>query len=243
MTQPTEVPGVEGSLGAALGEPAGEGPWPGVVVLHELLGLNDDIRAHTDRIAAAGYLAVAPDLFSWGPKARCLVSTIRQLRFGHQGRTLQDVRAIARWLGRGDDCTGRVGTLGFCMGGGLAILLAPSPEFAASAPNYGPVPDDAETALAGACPIVASFGGRDRMLRGHARRLEAALTTLGVAHDVREYPEAGHSFLSRHGPALRALGAALAVGFRESEAEDAWCRIVAFFDSHLRDDDAPASPG
>ena len=85
------------------------------------------------------------------------------------------------------------------MGGGLALLLAPGHEFAASSVNYGTAPGDAFTAdfLARACPVVRVFGAKDRTLRG-AAGLERALAPLGVEHDVKEYPGAGHSFLNDH---------------------------------------------
>ena len=84
------------------------------------------------------------------------------------------------------------------MGGGFALLCAPRGEYSAAAVNYGMVPADAdaEAALAGSCPVVGSYGGRDTMGISHPERLEAALTALGVPHDVKVYPEAGHSFMS-----------------------------------------------
>jgi carboxymethylenebutenolidase len=84
------------------------------------------------------------------------------------------------------------------MGGGFALLLAADRGFTVSSVNYGTAPKDAYTAsfLRRACPIVGSYGGKDRTLRGAADRLERALTAVGVEHDVKEYPEAGHSFFN-----------------------------------------------
>ena len=76
------------------------------------------------------------------------------------------------------------------MSGGSALLLAPDHGFAASSVNYGTVPKDAETFLAGACPIVGSYGAKDWTLRGAADRLERALTADGIEHDIK-YPGAG----------------------------------------------------
>jgi carboxymethylenebutenolidase len=217
--------------------PIGDGPWPAVVVLHESLGLNDDIRQHAERLAAAGYLAVAPDLFSAGGRLRCIRGVFRALLRG-EGDAVEDIAAARAWAGAHAQSTGRVGVIGFCMGGGFALLTA-ADGFDASAPNYGHLPKHLDETLKGACPIVASYGGKDRSLRGIAAKLEAALERAGVEHDVKEYPGAGHSFLNRHdfgpgGALLRVAG----VGYEGASAEDAWARILRFFDAHLA---APAN--
>ena len=224
-----------GGLAAHLAvPPVGDGPWPGVVVLHEAFGLNDDIRQQADRLAAAGYVALAPDLFSGGGgRVRCLQATFRALSKG-AGRAFEDIEATRRALAAREECSGRVGVIGFCMGGGFALAVA-GRGFDAAAPNYAHLPTDVDAALAGACPVVASYGAKDRMLRGTAATLESALARAGVEHDVREYPEAGHSFLNRHG--LGPAGALLRVagiGYHEPSAEDAWGRILRFFEAHLR---------
>jgi carboxymethylenebutenolidase len=212
--------------------PVGAGPWPAVVVLHESFGLNADIRQHADRLAAAGYLAVAPDLFSAGGRLRCIRGVFRALLRG-EGDAVADIDAVREWAAAQASSTGRVGVIGFCMGGGFALLTA-GRGFDASAPNYGHLPKRLDEALGGACPVVASYGGKDRSLRGTAAKLEAALERAGVEHDVKEYPDAGHSFLNRHdfgpgGALLRVAG----IGYHGPSAEDAWGRILRFFAAHL----------
>ncbi len=219
-------------LKAYLAHPRGAGPFPGVVVVMDALGLSDDIRVQADRLAAAGYLAFAPDLYS-GRGLKCVMATLQASRSG-TGEAYTDIEAARRWLEDRDDCTGKIGIIGFCMGGGFALLSAPRFAFQVSSVNYGEVPQDAAQRLAGACPIVASYGKRDRTLPGRAAKLEAALESLGVAHDVKEYPHAGHSFMNRistgpFGPLVRFVG----MNYEHDAAEDAWARIGDFFEQHL----------
>jgi carboxymethylenebutenolidase len=218
-----------------LATPTTEGPWPGVLLVHELFGLDEAVRRHTERLAAMGYLALTPDLYAQGGARRCLVSTMRAMSSG-QGRAYADIEAGRQWLLRREDCTGKVGIIGFCMGGGFALMTVGTGFDVASA-NYGALPKDLDAAMAGACPVVGSYPGRDRGLAGAADKLEAALTRAGVVHDVKEYPEAGHSFLNDapNGPRpLRPLLRVMHVGPEPDSAADAWARIEVFFAQHLR---------
>ena len=231
----TSYPAASADLKAYLALPRGTGRWPGVVVIQDSLGLSDDIREQADRLATAGYLAFAPDLYS-GRGIRCVLATMQASRSGH-GAAYDDIDAARQWLTEREDCTGSVGIIGFCMGGGFALLCAPRFDFAAASVNYGEVPKDAAQRLAGACPIVASYGRRDRTLIGRAQRLQSALDELGVEHDIKEYPDAGHSFLNRInlGPALGPLVHIAGFDYHHPSAEDAWRRILDFFDLHLQE--------
>ena len=225
-------------VGASLGYlavPAGPppGPWPGVIVIHESWGLNADIRAHADRLAAQGYLALAPDLYHGRSFVRCLRSVFQQLHAG-TGPALDLLSEARTALAARPDCTGKIGVLGFCMGGGFALLCAPRGEFSAASVNYGEVPDDATRVLAGSCPIVASYGARDQMGIKPPRRLEAALTTLDVPHDLKIYPGAGHSFMSTKPSWLTPLTRLVRLDYKPEAAEDSWRRILAFFGAHLQ---------
>lgn len=223
-----------GTMPGYLARPDGPGRAPGVLVLFEAFGLTSEMQAHADRLAGAGYLALVPDLYFWGPKMRCLMATLVASR-RRSGRALDDIEAARSWLEGSDACTGSVGIVGFCMGGGLALACAPKGGFAAAAPNYGEVPSNAERALEGICPVVASFGSRDRFLRGHPGRLRGALEALGVAHDVKEYEGATHGFMNPHpGLLSKVTGMFLPLEYDPATADDAWARIISFFDTYVR---------
>jgi carboxymethylenebutenolidase len=219
--------------------PALPGPWPGVVVIHEAFGLNDDIRAKADEFAARGYLALAPDLFDGRSWIRCIRSAFLQLRSG-AGPAFAALDAARSFLAARPDCTGKTGVIGFCLGGGFALLCAPRPGFDAAAVNYGDVPKDAERVLAGACPVVASFGGRDPMGTQHPERLGRALSALDIPHDIRVYPAAGHRFMTEATGPSAVFARIARMPYRAEDAADAWERIFGFFGAYL-DGEADAS--
>jgi carboxymethylenebutenolidase len=228
-----------GPLPGYLAAPTGSGPWPGVVLLHDLAGMSHDLRQQADWLAGAGYLAVAPDLFRGNRRPICMIRMMRET-WRRSGPTFTDIEATGRWLAERPDCTGRVGVVGFCLGGGFALLLAAEHRFDAASVNYGPVSKQAysEEVLTGACPVVGSYGAKDPGNRGAGERLSRILTAVGVDHDVKTYPDAGHSFMNDHDPAD--LPALFAVQFRlagnpyhEPSAQDARRRILDFFGRHL----------
>jgi len=230
------LPLPDGRMMPAYFASAGDAPAPGVVVVHEIFGLNDDIRDIADEFARRGFHAVAPDLMGLGNKLACLVSITRSLSAG-QGPAIDAVDAARRWLAERDDGTGAVGIAGFCLGGGFAIVMADR-GFGASSVNYGRLPKNLDAALAGSCAMVASYGALDGSLKGTADTLRDALERAGVEHDVKEYADAGHSFLNHSADTaprwMKPLTGSMNAGFVDTAAADAWDRITRMFDSALR---------
>jgi carboxymethylenebutenolidase len=221
-------------LRGVIAVPEGTGPWPAVVMVHEVFGIDESMRAQLARLAESGYVVLMPDLFSRGGARKCLSATFRALTSG-TGQAFVDVEAAKELLLQRADTTAKVGVIGFCMGGGFALLLA-NRGYDASAVNYGMIPKDLDAALAGACPIVGSFGGKDMQLKGAAATLSTTLSRIDVAHDVKEYSHAGHSFMNpvqAGGPALGALLRVMGAKPNPDAATDAWARIDHFFAEHL----------
>ena len=238
-TSDISFPAADGHpMRAAFAAPAGGGKHPGVIVIHEIFGLNDDIRRIAARFAEAGYAALAPDLYSHGTRIVCLSRVIVDMLSGGVAREIADIHAAREALAARVEADGeRIAVAGFCQGGGFALIAGTRPGFRAAAVNYGTVPAE-RSQLDGVCPVVAGYGGRDRLVgRNMAERLERHLSALGVPHDVKTYDGAGHSFFSRvdgwQGWLAR-VPTPMAVGHDEQAAEDGWRRMLAFFDEHVR---------
>lgn len=228
-----ELAAPDGPIEALLDIPDGTGPWPGVVVIHDAIGYAADMEAISGHVADAGYLALSPNLYSRGGRARCITRVFREL-LTQRGRALDDIMAARDQLLGMPECSGKVGIAGFCMGGQFALILSPK-GFGASAPFYGtPLPRNLNETLDGACPIVASFGGRDPMGIGAPNRLRRLVESKHIPHDIKAYPGAGHSFANQlpGQPLLRIAG----FGYNDAATADAWARVFAFFGEHLRAD-------
>lgn len=219
-----------GPIDALVSVPGGPGPWPGVVVVHDAIGYRPDSESTSARIAEAGFVAITPNLYSRGGRARCITRVFREL-LAQRGRALDDILAAREHVQSMPECTGSVGVVGFCMGGRFALVMAPK-GFGASAPFYGaPLPRHLSETLDGACPIVASFGRRDPLGVGAPARLRKVVDDKAIAADIKVYPEAGHSFANKlpGQPLLRITG----FGYDDAATEDAYRRVFAFFAEHL----------
>ncbi|MBM4265316.1 MAG: dienelactone hydrolase family protein [Deltaproteobacteria bacterium] len=229
-SEEVRIEGKDGPMGAHLALPAGQGPFPAVIVAMEAFGLNDHIRSVADRIANEGYVAIAPDFYHRSsdrvasysdlPKA---IGLMRELS---DERILADVDAVLGLLRRRSDVRGdRIGITGFCMGGRVSFLTACERDVAASAPFYGGgiggLLDHAERISA---PMVLFFGEKDGFIPlAEVDRVQARLAELGKDAEVIVYPGADHGFFCDERPSYQAAAAA-----------DAWTRLLALFAKTLR---------
>ena len=212
------------TLEAYLATPEGAGPFPGVVVIHEIFGLNDNIRDIARRFANEGYAALAVDLFAGRNRMVCMFRFMGGMftnSLNHQG--IKDLKAALTFLTQqpGVDAQ-RLGAIGFCMGGGFAIGWACTDDrLKVIAPFYGMNPRPLE-AVARSCPVVGSYPEKD-FTAGAGRKLDAALDGYHIDHDIKVYPDAKHSFFNDERPA----------NYNAEASADAWQRTLTFFKERL----------
>lgn len=202
---------------------AGEGQFPGIVIIHEAFGLNANIRDIARRFAEAGYVALAVDLFSGSNRVLCMARFMRGMLFrSFDHGAIRDLRAALGGLARQPDVDEeRLGAIGFCLGGGLAIAWACTDDrLGAIAPFYGINPRPLE-AVARSCPVVGSYPEKDFTARS-GRKLDANLGRHDVPRDIKIYPGASHSFFNDRGSI-----------YDPAASEDPWGRTLAFFEEHL----------
>ena len=235
------IPLVRGqAMPAYFARPDGDAPAPGLLVVHEIVGLNDDIRGITERFAENGYAALAPNVFAnRGVMPVCVVRTIAALQRG-RGPAVDDLLAARDWLAAqpGVD-ESRIGVVGFCMGGGFALLLGSIGDFQVAGDYYGDVPKNPER-LRSLCPVFAGYGLDDKVFGGKAQLLEDHLQALGIPHQVEVYEHVGHSYMNRHALWMVKLSplTPLRARYDETAAEDSWSKMLDFFAEYLGADAA-----
>jgi carboxymethylenebutenolidase len=229
------IPTARGVMPCYLAVPAGAGAKPGVIVLHDVAGMSQDHRRQCDWLAEAGFLALGVDLYYLGGMLRCVRSVIRDLT-ARCGPTYDDVEACRAWLAAQPCCTGKIGVIGFCMGGGFVMLLISGHGFSAASVNYGgPLPKDIDDFLHAACPVVGSYGGLARFEKGVVEQLREKLDRALIPNDCKEYPDAGHSFMNDKQSFWFNLLRWGGIGYHGPSCMDARRRIAAFFHLHLEE--------
>lgn len=200
------------------------GPHPGVVVVHEASGLNDNIRDICRRFAEQGYAALGVDLFGDRNHAVCMA----RMFVGGLAGNLEYFgvpalkTALGRLAGRPEVDAGRIGAIGFCLGGSIVLTWACTDDrLKAIAPYYGVAPKPREAARR-LCPVVGSWPEKDFTTKA-ASILETELTAAGIAHDLKVYRGAKHAFFN---DTWR--------NFHADAAADSWRRVIAFFDEHVK---------
>lgn len=211
------------TLQGFIARPETENPVPAVIVIHEIFGLNDNIRDITRRFAREGYAALAVDLFSGRNKALCIVKLMGSMLRGktdHMGT--RDLKAALDYFSKQPYVDEkRVGAIGFCMGGGFAIAWAIEDDrLKTIAPFYGTNPKPIQK-VNKLCPTVGSYPEQDFTAKA-GKKLNAALDETSIPHDIKIYPGAKHSFMNDKGKA-----------YDQESATDAWERTLHFFQQHI----------
>lgn len=208
---------------AYLARPDAEGPFPSVVVIHEIFGLNENIKDIARRFASVGYVALAVDLFVERNKVFCMFRVLGEQLFSSlDNSSIHELKAALSYLASQPDVDrNRIGAVGYCIGGGLAIAWSCTDDrLHAIAPYYGanPRPLDATTRT---CPVVGSYPDKD-FTTSQGKKLEAVLTRANIPHDIKIYPNTRHSFFNDQSPTYNA-----------DAARDSWERVLAFFREHV----------
>ncbi|MGC3997999.1 MAG: dienelactone hydrolase family protein [Anaeromyxobacter sp.] len=220
-----DSPRGSGKLRGYLARPAkAQGKLPGVLVIHENRGLNPHIEDIARRVALEGYLAFAPDaLTPLGgypgdeDKARELFAKL------DQEKTREDFLAALAFLEKRPECTGKVGAVGFCWGGGMVNFLATrAPELAAGVPFYGGQPPPEEVARIKA-PLLIQYAEKDDRINAGIPAFEQALEASHVRYQLFVYPGTQHGFNNDTTPR-----------YDQAAADLAWKRTLAFLGKHLR---------
>lgn len=226
-----DYPGTVGAVKAYLAKPAGlSGPAPGILVVHENRGLNAHIEDVARRAALAGYVALAPDGLTYVGGAPRDQEAARDL-FGRSDRQLitDDVIAGVPYLSAREDCDGRVGTVGFCYGGGVSLLCAARESATAASVCFYGSPLTADEVARVRAPLMMHYAGNDERINSSIPGFRALLDEYGVAYSLNMYPGTNHGF---HNDSSAAR-------YNAEAARLAWQRSMNFFRNYLSPPDGP----
>lgn len=188
----------KGVMASFFAKPEGAGKFPAIIVIHEIFGLNANIREIANQFAEQGYAALAVDLFSNRNRMICMMQIIHGMLIRPLNNSmLSDLKSATGFLQKHPAVeANRIGVVGFCMGGAYALQLAITDNgMKAASVFYGMNPKPLE-AVAQACPIVGSYPDKDFTTQA-ARELESSLTKFDVPHDIKIYDDTKHSFFAQ----------------------------------------------
>jgi carboxymethylenebutenolidase len=223
----TEFKSGDLTIPAYISRPPKKKSAPAVLVIHEVFGLNDHIKNVADRVAAQGYVALAPNFFARAseppPKDASDMQALRRAASSvKQEDANRDMQAALDFLKADKGVKKKFASIGFCMGGGYSYQLAThTKDLAGAVIFYGRTPVDLVPQVS--CPILAHFGGKDASLMQTEPAWEEAMRKAGKALDVKVYPEAGHGFFNDTRP----------TAYNAEAAADAWQRVLKFFRERL----------
>ncbi|HKN35744.1 MAG TPA: dienelactone hydrolase family protein [Terriglobales bacterium] len=206
--------------------PAGKGPFPAIIVIHEWWGLNDWVKEQASKLSDQGYVALAVDLYR-GKVASTPDEAHELMRGVPQDRAIRDLRAAFDFLKSEKNVKGdRIGSIGWCMGGGYSLDVAlEEPTLAADVIHYGHLAVDESSLKKTNAPILGIFGAKDRGIPvDDVRKFEQTMKQLGKKIEIVIYPDAGHAFENPNNKD----------GYRPDDAADAWNRTVAFLEKTLK---------
>jgi carboxymethylenebutenolidase len=224
-TEMVKFPSGKDTIEGFLAVPEKPGRYPGVIVIHEWWGLNDWVKEQTQKIAEQGYVVLAVDLYR-GKTATDPNEAHELMRGLPQDRAVRDMQAAFDYLAARKDVTGRIGSVGWCMGGGYSLQLAiHQPRLAACVVNYGALPTDPNDIQQIGAPVLGNFGGQDHGITpADVKAFQKSLTALGRYVDIKIYDDAGHAFENPNNQ----------TGYKPADAADAWARTIAFLKKALR---------
>ncbi|MEW6028870.1 MAG: dienelactone hydrolase family protein [Chloroflexota bacterium] len=215
-----------GGISGYLARPSGNGPWPAVIVIQEWWGLDAQTKSITDRFAAQGYLAFAPDLYHGELAALGDMEKASALKDKYTPGAPAELEKVFDALKSRPDCTGKVGSVGFCFGGRMSLALSVRRSLNAVCTFYGGgmqnIFDQLRQNLKS--PVLGLFGDRDQSIPvGAVEEFDKLLDEVGVEHEVVVYPNSGHAFFRDSDPSV----------YKPEASKDAWERATKFFAKHL----------
>jgi carboxymethylenebutenolidase len=211
---------------ALLYTPQGEGPFPGIIVIHEWWGLNDWVKEQAAKLSDQGYEALAIDLYR-GKVAATPDQAHEIMRGVPEDRAKRDLNAAFEFLASQSNVKkDRIGAIGWCMGGGYSLDVAlQEPKLAADVINYGHLATDPDSIAKINAPILGLFGALDRGITPEdVHKFETAMKKADKKIEVKIYDDAGHAFENPNNKD----------GYRPADAADAWNRTEAFLADNLK---------